>query len=46
MVVVMIIAHLNNPKTHNNLKAIFLFLPLPRGKLAIFRAELGKKLIN
>ena len=29
-----------------NLKPVFLFFPLPRGKPAIFRAELGKKLIN
>ena len=32
--------------TDNNLKALFRFLPLPRGKLAIFKGELGKKLIN
>ena len=32
--------------THNNLKPVFGFLPLPKGKPAIFRVELGKKLIN
>ena len=32
--------------SHNNLKAVFRFLPSPSEKLAIFRAMLGKKLIN